>query len=542
MFISTIRSISRLTKFHLSQYEANSKISLLSSSAITIGKRFKHVGSQSPRSGKRESGNTHHGKFEVDSVSTEQHDIIAESDESISLLDDKEYDTIVNTTMHVVNKKLLNLHNVMVLQPYIKWGPNKVKNIKPENQLAEAESLVRTLNWSVVVSLKVSLENTDRKMVFGSGKLDELKQIVNKCNSEGQPISCIFISKGTLKFVQKLSLSKFFGIPVMDRYSVVIQILRLHAITTEARLQVALAEIPYIRSQMREIETQGNIGQNLYLTDTQKMMLKKREKRLQQELEKLRTHRELLRNKRKQKQFPVVAVVGYTNCGKTSLIKALTNETSLQPRNQLFATLDVTAHAGMLPCRLEVLFMDTVGFMSDIPTGLIECFVATLEDALDADIIVHVQDISHDDWILQRNHVEKTLITLMRHTSSNNSINGNKKIDEKVSLDNVINVGNKIDLVSYEKTENIKDLRVVSSKTLAGINDLLIELEEKILQATDRVKMTIRVPMGGEEMQWLYKNTAVTSSEADPNNNQKILLNCVISRTTLEIFKHRFIG
>lgn len=77
-----------------------------------------------------------------------------------------------------------------------------------------------------------------------------------------------------------------------------------------------------------------------------------------------------------------MAVVGYTNAGKTSLIKALTNEQKLQPRNQLFATLDVTAHAGLLPCRLKVIYMDTVGFMSDIPTGLIECFIATLEDAM----------------------------------------------------------------------------------------------------------------------------------------------------------------
>ena len=92
--------------------------------------------------------------------------------------------------------------------------------------------------------------------------------------------------------------------------------------------------------------------------------------------------RKLLRSKRQQKNYPIVAVVGYTNAGKTALIKALTQEESMQPRNQLFATLDVTAHAGKLPCNLEVIFMDTVGFMADIPTGLIECFVATLEDAM----------------------------------------------------------------------------------------------------------------------------------------------------------------
>jgi GTP-binding protein HflX len=229
-----------------------------------------------------------------------------------------------------------------------------------------------------------------------------------------------------------------------------------------------------------------------------------------------------------------VAVVGYTNCGKTSLIKALTDEASLVPKNQLFATLDVTAHAGLLPCRLEVLYMDTVGFMSDLPTGLIECFVATLEDALDADVIIHVQDISHEDWLQQTNHVESTLATLMKATGKDSHDNFPK---------NVINIGNKVDLINAESCErNFENLLTVSSKTFVGIKELLKEVEERILDATNRVKMMIRVPMGGVEMQWLYKNTAVTHSEADPENNQKILLHVVISNSSLEQFKHQFIG
>jgi 50S ribosomal subunit-associated GTPase HflX len=172
--------------------------------------------------------------------------------------------------------------------------------------------------------------------------------------------------------------------------------------------------------------------------------------------------------------------------------------------------------------------------MTDLPTGLIECFIATLEDALEADIIIHVQDVAHEDWRLQRDHVEKTLMTLLTKKFPGEESEVIRK------LDNIVNVGNKMDLLQEEK--DFGELPLISSTTLSGINDLLMDLEDKMLKATDRIKMTIRVPMGGEEMQWLYKNTAVTSSEADANDSQKILLHVVISNVALEQFKHTFIG
>lgn len=166
-----------------------------------------------------------------------------------------------------------------------------------------------------------------------------------------------------------------FKVPVMDRYSVVIQILRVHATSRESKLQVALAEIPYV---WKHLGDHGSLGQ---LGDAQKLLLRCREKQIKTELEAVRGHRQLLR-KRRSAHYPTIAVVGYTNAGKTALIKALTSEEAIQPKNKLFATLEITAHGGVLPCNLNVIFMDTIGFMADIPTGLLECFVATLEDAL----------------------------------------------------------------------------------------------------------------------------------------------------------------
>ncbi|CAG0906942.1 unnamed protein product, partial [Darwinula stevensoni] len=141
-------------------------------------------------------------------------------------------------------------------------------------------------------------------------------------------------------------------------------------------------------------------------------------------------------------QVPTVAVVGYTNAGKTSLIKALTGEKSLEPRDHLFATLDVTMHSGLLPSRLTTLFVDTVGFIADIPLALIQAFAATLEDALMADVIVHVRDMSHPD---AKNQERTVLDTLTKSLSA-----------ERKKLDGMITIGNKIDRLGPNELEEMK--------------------------------------------------------------------------------------
>merc|ERR1712181_202026 len=147
--------------------------------------------------------------------------------------------------------------------------------------------------------------------------------------------------------------------------------------------------------------------------------------------------RQRLRERRKKLGVPTVAVIGYTNCGKTSLIKALTQQAELEPKNALFATLDVTCHRTTLPpSNIDVVFIDTVGFISDIPTPLVASFSSTLEDALQADLLLHVRDLSHPDTLNQNTQV---LTTLKRLGAS------------KEALDSMVTVGNKVDLVSEEQ-------------------------------------------------------------------------------------------
>lgn len=174
--------------------------------------------------------------------------------------------------------------------------------------------------------------------------------------------------------------------------------------------------------------------------------------------------------------------------------------------------------------------MDTVGFMSDLPTGLIECFVATLEDAMLADVIIHVQDVSHNCSELQKAHVEQTLKTL-----ANNILMDE---DNGVPLPPVINVGNKVDLVNTDRKEFTGLL--VSAKNQTGLSSLLGEIENQVLHTTQRRKMTIRVPSGGSEMAWLYKNSAVMNIWSAKDDAQNVMMDILIKESVLQQFKKTF--
>ncbi|XP_059608664.1 putative GTP-binding protein 6 [Phlebotomus argentipes] len=443
---------------------------------------------------------------------------------------DEEYNFIASNALHIT-QNILNEQYILLIQPYIKWGPQKSPT-SPELKIDEAEALVRSVpRWHVRKTMKVPLETFSKKTLFGKGKIEEIKATINELRASGRAVTRIFISKGVIHGVQKRFLETTFHLPILDRYSMVIQILRLHATSSEAKLQVAMAEIPYIWGQTRPKDAIVGKLDDLVLSDAQRILLSTRERKLKKALENVRAQRKLLRKKRQSRNFPVIAVVGYTNAGKTSLIKALTREVSLQPRDQLFATLDVTAHAGRLPCKLEVIFMDTVGFMSDIPTELLECFISTLEDVMLADVILHIQDVSHGNCAEQRKHVETTLRELVG------------KFSENHELDNIINIGNKVDKLPADGDIRAKfpDLHMISSHTLEGVRDLLDNIETMILQRTQRSHIIIKASMGGEEASWLYKNATVVDTEADPDDNQYMRLHVVIADHTFQQFKHRFL-
>nr|XP_018909575.1 PREDICTED: putative GTP-binding protein 6 [Bemisia tabaci] len=406
-------------------------------------------------------------------------------------------------------------HKVLVLQPYIKWGPNKKTNTNPDLMLAEAVSLVKSLpKWTIADKRKIGVMNICTDKVFGTGQIDA---IASQIHIAPIPITAVFVSIDKLSNEQYFFLCNRLQVPVFDRYSIVIQIFKEHAKSSEAKLQVALAELPYIV---------GRFLSPHY--DRTKKILMKHQKEMKASLAKLEKHRAHVRKNRKALEFPVVAVVGYTNAGKTSLIKALTADSSLTPQNVLFATLDVTMHEGSLPCNLKVLYADTIGFIADLPIELIQPFRVTLEDAMLADVIIHVMDVSHPNHALQYDEVINTL----------------EKLDLSPKLkENVITVGNKSDLVPHEKLLEIpNEVMLVSATEGIGMNQLLSRVEQLILSSTNRQKLTVRVRAFSDEEQWLKQEAAIISSDVDPNDSAYALLKIVITPSKLNIFREQFIG
>ena len=426
--------------------------------------------------------------------------------------------------------------SVIVLQPFIKWGPLKKRDTTPELQLNESVSLINTLqDWTVVGKETVSLTSFCRVKFFGTGKLDELKQKIQN----NPHCTAVFISINQLKAAQHMFLEQFFEKPVYDRYLIVMQIFREHAFTEEAKLQISLAEIPYLYSRMSHIhsESLSRIGSSAALIsgttihtpkDTRRMILHKYESRIKDSLSKLKASRSSARQRRRYEEYPIVAVIGYTNAGKTSVVKALSGNERLVPEMHLFATLDVSFHLGRLPCNLKVYFVDTIGFISDIPTYLIEPFQVTLEDAINADVLVHVQDVSHPDWLFQRDRVTETI----------DKLNVDKKLFKYV-----IPVANKMDLLNQGEEKIIpSDMVQISCAKSTGIDELQERIEELVIQATGRIHIVIKAKTGSDEYSFLTKEAAVADVVADSKDANYSLLSVIITERTLDRFKRTFIA
>ncbi|XP_030646950.1 putative GTP-binding protein 6 [Chanos chanos] len=390
-------------------------------------------------------------------------------------------------------------HRIFIVHPDVKWGSKKQHLTTAELQMAEAVGLVNTLqNWTVVDKIILSTKTPEKKRIFGKGNFQTLTERIRKTPG----ITAVFVNVERLSALSERELQEAWGVKVFDRYTVVLHIFRCNARTKEAKLQISLAEIPLLRSRLKNeiahLDQQGGgsryiMGSGETLMEVQQRLLKERELKIRSALERLRKKRHLLRSQRKLKDFPIVSVMGYTNCGKTTLIKALTGDAGLEPKDQLFATLDVTVHAGRLPSHMTVLYVDTIGFLSQLPHQLIDSFSATLEDVAHSDLLVHVRDVSHPETVNQKVNVLNVLKSL--------------QIPERL-MNSIIEVHNKIDLIQeYECPDS--DAVPVSALRELGLDELKLRVQETIMKSTGKQTLSLKVQLDSPQLGWLYKEATV---------------------------------
>lgn len=396
---------------------------------------------------------------------------------------------------------------VSVIHPDI---ANNIKRRSSKNSLAEAISLVNALDVEIFHSVVVPIRKPNAATLFGSGKMEELKQIFI-----AEDVGLVMID-GSLTPVQQRNLEKIWDLKVLDRTGLILEIFGDRAQTREGVLQVDLAALNYQRSRLvrswTHLERQrgglsfvGGAGETQIESD--RRQIDDAIVRLKKQLEKVAKTRGLHRAARKKIPYPIVALVGYTNAGKSTLFNRMTGA-DVFAKDMLFATLDPTMREVELPSGQKIILSDTVGFISELPTQLIAAFRATLEEVLDANLILHVRDISHEETQAQADDVKDILNDL--------NITSHAKAD-------MIEVWNKTDLLSDKDWVGAKNtssrhdkVQAVSAVTGYGLKNLLAEIEICLQEVTINDIIILAFSEGGRRA-WLYEQAVVNKEITNLN-------------------------
>ena len=370
----------------------------------------------------------------------------------------------------------------------------------PQARLDEAIGLAGAIDLETVYAEIVTVAEPRPATLIGTGKLDELADIVRE-----REIELVFIDH-PLTPVQQRNLEKTLDAKVLDRTGIILEIFGRRARTREGALQVELAHLEYQRGRLvrswTHLERQrggagflGGPGETQIEAD--RRALQDKIVKLKRELETVRRTRDLHRAKRRKVPYPIVAIVGYTNAGKSTLFNRMTGAGVLA-EDMLFATLDPTLRRVRLPHGTTVILSDTVGFISDLPTHLVAAFRATLEEVVEADLVIHLRDISDPDTAAQAEDVAHILRDL-----------GVDAKDER----RVIEVWNKVDLLDEVDRERMRGASAkppvaISAATGEGIDRLAALVEQRIAGTLATVTVKLSPEQAGE-VDWLYSNGEV---------------------------------
>ena len=385
--------------------------------------------------------------------------------------------------------------------------PGAAKKRTADAQAAEARGLAEAIRLDITRTMVASLNAPNPSTLFGSGKVEEIAAAVAQDEAE-----LIYVD-GALTPGQQRNLEKDCKAKVIDRTGLILEIFGDRANTREGVLQVELAHLSYQKSRLvrswTHLERQrggfgflGGPGETQIETD--RRLIQERITKLKGELEQVKRTRLLQRKNRDRTPFPSVALVGYTNAGKSTLFNRLTGS-SVVAADLLFATLDPTLRRLTLPSGGDIILSDTVGFVADLPTQLVAAFLATLEEVISASLILHVRDITHDETELQASEVYKTLAEL------------GIGIDSKIPI---LEVWNKIDLLPDERRDELSTQSAahahvsVSSQTGEGCEDLLAHIES--LMAAFKKPLQFHVKFeDGEGQNWVYRHADILEKTQD---------------------------
>nr|WP_221246621.1 GTPase HflX [Acidocella aromatica] len=372
-----------------------------------------------------------------------------------------------------------------------------------EARLAEAVGLAASIGLVIVHEQIFQLRSLTPATLLGKGQVE-----IAAAALAGAQVD-VAVVDAMLTPVQQRNLEKAWKCKVIDRTGLILDIFGARARTREGALQVELAHLEYQRSRLvrswTHLERQrggfgflGGPGETQIEAD--RRLIGDRIVRLKAELEEVRRTRGLHRGARKKVPYPIVALVGYTNAGKSTLFNALTGAT-VMAENQLFATLDPTMRGLTLPSGRNIILSDTVGFISELPTELVAAFRATLEEVSEADLLLHVRDVSHPDTEAQAKDVRNVLARLAKDGA----------LDEDWP-NRTLEVLNKADMLGGVENVVQGEGIAVSALTEEGLPRLLGEIDKRLASRLEVVELQIPVA-DGAKIAWAYRHGEVLARE-----------------------------
>ncbi len=428
---------------------------------------------------------------------------------------------------------------VLVIGPYKRarrGDADAIANHSVRNsgaRLEEAAGLARAIDLVVADAVIAPLNDIRPATYLGKGKVEEMIALIKSNAVDLVVMDC------SLSPIQQRNLEKEWGVKVLDRTGLILEIFGRRAKTREGSLQVELAHLNYQRSRLvrswTHLERQrggfgfmGGPGETQIEAD--RRLIGDRIVRLESELEKVQATRRLHRAGRERVPYRIVALVGYTNAGKSTLFNRLTRA-DVQAADMLFATLDPTLRALTLPHGGKAMLSDTVGFISDLPTMLVAAFRATLEEVMQADVILHVRDISHEDADAQQRDVD----TVLRQLDIDPE-NGQR----------IIEVWNKIDRFDPAERENLANIAarrpserpvfLASAETGEGVEELLTAIEDRL--AATKVTLDLSIDASdGAGISWLHRNSEVLDKHLEEG---KFIMTVRVDETKSDLTKNKF--